>query len=487
MRFHHQLTVALVTVLQGLALMSLSVKADEPRAARRSPIRDSQVMSAAGSDEGQRVEYGHYESDGQDAADAIRPISAELAEAAVPEGYYPAESVVDDPAMYGEPAMYADPGMMPPGGAPSTMQPWPGISPYDHRFSQHTNENGLWMNYTNDGPRVWHGGVEFLWVGLQKINSDQQRIGHPFYRSSFTERLHRDLSPFTDNLSTAGIRPYLMFTDPDDSGAEVSAFWTGSPDESHLYSPDPLFPGASNAIAGNQAIPGLLPIEIARIDQERNIQGSSLYFNQALLAEVGAQSWGADATLITTPFLGRGANKVRMTYGVRYLDVRENLALVGYDTVNGRSRIESIVRSRLFGPQVGARWDLGGENLKLITQVKAGAMANFEKLVLNADNYGFDASGLQRLSRESEENRKLAPLLEFGFTAEMPLFSYLPVLKKTPILKDGIFRVGYTYTAVFNMQRPSGIITYADPLPRIDSDPTKWAIQWVNFGIDWKW
>ena len=484
MRFHHQFTVARLSVALGLVLAALPAGA---QGQGRSPIRDPQVMHASGADEAQAVEYGYYQTDGQDAADAIRPISGELAEAAYPESYpegYP-PGMVDESGAYGPMDPNLEMGMAPPGETPPGMQPWPGISPFDHRFSEHYNDNGLWMHNTNDSQRKWNGGIEFLWVGLQKINSDQQRIGYPIYRSSFTQRLHRDLSVFKDNMSAAGVRPYLMFTDPDDSGAEVSGFWTGSPDESHLFTPQGLFPGADNRIAGTQAIPGLLPIEIARINQETGVEGTPIFYNQALLAEYGAQAWGADATLITTPFLGRGANKVRMTYGMRYLDVRENLALVGFDTINGRSRIESIVRSRLFGPQIGARWDLGGENLKLITQGKAGVMANFEKLVVNADNYGFGANS--RIARESEENRHLSPLLEFSFTAEMPLFRHIPVLKRTPIVKDGIFRVGYTYTAVYMMQRPAGIVTYADPLPRIDSDPTKWSVQWVNFGIDWKW
>jgi hypothetical protein len=500
MRIHHQLTVTLAIVLAGLG----SARGQSPQAARRPVVKDSNVTHAAGEGPRGAVESGLYQTDGSDADSAIQPLSAEYAaEAYAPDdGYGPGEYASGEYPMDGgypmEPGHGGDPygagyGGDPaynyqrqPGEAPPGMQPWPGISPYDNTFSQHRQEKGLWFHDSNNGQRRWHGGFEYLNVGLEKISSDQQRIGYPIFRNSLSERLHRDLSPLKDNLRTNGIRAFAGWDNPDESGGEFSGFLTGSPDEQHLYAP--LSSGGTNfGFSGPGFIPGLLPIYIATINEQTGVEGRPLIFNQALLAEVHAQAWGADANLITTPLLGRGANKVRAVYGFRYLDVTEGLRLTGYDTLFGITTIESIVQSRMFGPQAGLRWDLGGSKLKLISQFKVGALGNFEKINLNATNYFLDGAAFPINSRLEGNNRRISPMLEFSFQAEAPLFGYLPVFKKIPVVRDGIFRIGYTYTATYLMNRPSGVITYADPAPRIDDDRTDYSVQWMNVGIDWKW
>jgi hypothetical protein len=494
MRIHHQLTVTLAIVLAGLS----SARGQSPQAARRPVYRDTNVTHAAGSGPRGVVEAGHYETDGSDADAAIQPLSAEYGAppddgtAEFMSGEYPM-----DPGYGADPYGYeaggyeygGDPAynyQRQPLDAPPGMQPWPGVSPYEHSFSQHRQEKGLWFHDSNNGQRRWHGGFEYLNVGLEKISSDQQRIGYPIFRNSGTERLHRDLSPFKDNLRTNGIRAFAGWDNPDESGGEFSGFLTGSPDEQHLYRPLPDG-GSGFFFTGFGIIPGFLPIVIQTINEETGTSDDFIYFNQALLAEVHAQAWGAETNLMTTPLMGRGSNKVRAVYGFRYLDVTESLRLTGYDTVDGITTIESIVQSRMFGPQAGLRWDLGGSKLKLISQFKVGALGNFEKVNLNATNYIPLISRRAVNVRAEENNRRISPLLEFSFQAEAPLFGYLPIFKKIPVVRDGIFRIGYTYTATYLMNRPSGVITYADPAPRIDDDRTDYSVQWVNVGIDWKW
>lgn len=489
MRIHHQLTVTLAIVLAGLS----SARGQSPQAARRPVHRDANVMHATGSGPAGVVEAGLYETDGSDADSAIQPLSAEYAADPAPgmaeysSGEYPM-----DPAYGADPYGYDSGGdpvynyQRQAGDVPPGMQPWPGVSPYDHTFSQHRQERGLWFHDSNNGQRRWHGGFEYLNVGLEKISSDQQRIGFPIHRNGQTERIHRDLSPFKDNLRTNGIRAFAGWDNPDESGGELSGFLTGSPDEQHLYRPLPSG-GAGFIFPGLGAIPGFLPIVIATINEQTGVEGGRLIFNQALLAETHAQAWGAEANLFTTPLMGRGSNKLRAVYGFRYLDINEGLRLTGYDTVFGITTIESIVQSRMFGPQAGLRWDVGGDKLKLTSQVKVGALGNFEKVNLNATNYLTESLLFPVNARLEENNRRISPLLEFSFQAEAPLFGYLPVFKKIPVVRDGIFRIGYTYTATYLMNRPSGVITYADPAPRIDDDRTDYSVQWVNVGIDWKW
>ena len=214
---------------------------------RRAPIRDSQVVAAQGYDADERVIPGSYDVEDGAVGGDITPISAELQEAAAPGsgmydtaipayaegmapgggypagGYYPPPGP-DDSLMYQRSPL--EQGQLPPG-----MQPWPGVSPYDHRFDQTVNRDGIWFRNIFDGPNKKYFGTELLLVSLRQVNRETQRIGYPVFRTTLSMNRHRDLAPMDGPLETTGLRLFAGIQMPDQSGAEASAFLTGDPDD----------------------------------------------------------------------------------------------------------------------------------------------------------------------------------------------------------------------------------------------------------------
>lgn len=57
------------------------------------------------------------------------------------------------------------------GGMPPGTQPWPGISPFENRFQQHRNNNGLWEVETNNGHREYVSSISWTSATLRRNDS----------------------------------------------------------------------------------------------------------------------------------------------------------------------------------------------------------------------------------------------------------------------------------------------------------------------------
>lgn len=378
-------------------------------------------------------------------------------------GYYA------EPAMFGEEygiAPYGDGGYYPPQQmmVPPDMQPWPDTSPFDHQFDQHRNLDGLWFNEFNSRGRRWHGGVEALWMWFQPPHATT-KIGLPFPANAQPPATQvKDLGVI-EELETAGVRPFIGYINPDDSGFEFNMFYLLEANESN-----------SDPDAGTFDRPG--EIRLRGLD---DMYSRSLRFNQTLHVDYDVQAYGAEAYWMTTPFMGREKSMLRLLVGGRYFGIDESMSIIGRDSINGTTVIDSTVQTQLGGPQAGVRWDLGGQSLKIITTAKFGALGAWVQRDLDARNYG----GVDTFQRH--RHSQIIPMIEVGVNVQMPLFQHVPILKKTPGFRNSIFRAGYSFTGLYLMQRPGLQIDYRDPIPLMDYNPTRLDISGANFALEWNW
>ena len=165
------------------------------------------------------------------------------------------------------------------------------------------------------------------------------------------------------------------------------------------------------------------------------------------------------------------------------------------------SYLNNVARSDLIGPEVGLRYDLGGEKFKLWGQTKFGVLANKERMVMDGDNIGmttrqtnFNTSTPEdaRPNRFSDRDRHshLSPVIEQSIFVEAPLFAKLPLLKRSRVLKDAYLRFGYTFLWIGEVARPYESVLWrghpAEGLyPSIDMERSKyWASNW-SWSINW--
>lgn len=435
-----------------------------------------------------------------------------------PYGQYPPEAAFAGP-----------PGGVVPGAGES--YPWPEVSPFDHRFDQVVQEEGLWTRFINDSPRKFSAGIDWMHIWYKKPggagNEPDKQIGFPVrlgttvtetplldeWQDTPTNFIYDPIMPIVepdriyrwsaieDDLDATGFQGFYSWEDPDETGAEIQGFYGG---KEHQEVDFPFQPRRRDSL--------IFADRSAVINRVKTFDGTlsevPLLFVTSLTATYDAQAWGAEANMITMPLLGRDSNRIRGYYGLRYLGVHERFDVVGVDerpdvfpltnrefsavfsgfggNYGGTTFIRTSVDSQLVGPQLGLRWDLGGDKFKLKSWIVGGPLANFNKTRIFVQNYGaVPGPGLN--ATIDEKHSSLSPLLELGIQGDMPLFGYIPLVNRIPVVRDGILRVGYRYTNVFLMDRPVDSITYGDPLPVIDSDPESWTVRSVNVGIRWDW
>jgi hypothetical protein len=389
-----------------------------------------------------------------------------------------------------------------PSGYPPSFNGYPGVSPYDHAYQQTRNQDGLWFEEWRDNVRQWEFGLEALAWRMRRPG--YERVGFPIPLTFFMQpttaagggagtavadpnlqnisRL-QDLGGIRDDLSSLGIRPRLGFTNADESGFEMSGFLLVEHQEELT-----LLLGTSPAPGLARRPPGVAAqtltlnyMEIPLVNLLTGQATTTLFFDRRGQVLYDSQAWGAEGQFFTTPLIGRSGNKVRGSYGLRYIGTREGLEIRLNDSLNGQTRVDAVVNSQLVGPEIGARWDLGGSRLRLTTYGKIGALVNTQRISLGASNYAGRDTALQ------EQHTKISPMIDIGLQSEFPLLQQLPLVNKVPGLRDGLFKVGYSYTAVWMMQRPASSITWADPMPVIDDDPQRWHMHGWNIGLNWNW
>jgi hypothetical protein len=337
-----------------------------------------------------------------------------------------------------------DPGMAVPyegGYLPPGLQPWPAISPFDHRFSQHVNRGGLWQYRENDSRNKFYFDVEY-WIARNKqpgtelignVRSDLRlnlptEIGDTIVvgpgsivdtdgTAQTGVRFRRAWQPFdTDQFSVhafdfgsrAGGRLRLGWMGPDDSGVEFSG-WSTFRATDHA-GPGRVFDGINLATLNTN-------LGSIALDDGNNLVGGAgryLHFDQAFSMYNMQQLYGADIDWMMTPVLEREKLKVRVLTGVRYMNVNERFSFLGRrstllytatdrtDSGIGeflpvdmaaigvqplQTDLTSQVVSNFVGPSLGLKYEIGGDAFKVWGVSKVTAAVNMHEFRLSGRGF----------------------------------------------------------------------------------------------------
>ncbi|MEX2286752.1 MAG: hypothetical protein WD648_06660 [Planctomycetaceae bacterium] len=403
-------------------------------------------------------------------------------------------------------------------GMPPQFQPWPGISPYDHRFQEHYSDRGLWFQNINDEPdKVFFSVDAYVasfrepaqrLIGAPNIDPDPVISNSPSsegviaWRSRFT----REEDTFNHFESAVGLQMRLGVIGADESGIELKGFWTGDFEDVNHF-------GALGA-GSNPALLTVLNPGIALDDGSDGGPGTNTNSVMDEFAEYtyGIQSAGASLTRWVTPFVKQRSFLVRRTYGIRYMGIEERFNVIGADSgfgylvpdppfvhpdpttvVPAVDRLQltmlSTTTTHLVGPEIGIQFEVGGDTLSLTSESKVGLMANRETMHLEGGGLGnhfFPGYTFTTFSRDRDHTH-VSPLFEQSLNFDFQAFEYVPFLNRMSLFEHASIRAGYTFIAVGQVVRPTDTIIYNAPPdnPGLTARRTHVYHNAWNFGIEW--
>ena len=465
---------------------------------------------------------------------------------------YPVD-VTDDPRIYQTAANRA-PDNSVPNAAPGSysgysneyganpVQPWPGVSPYDYSIDQtYHGDDGLWYRNRNNRQTRYYFGLDFYNAKLKRPKSGQPGgvVGSTIvnkdnaYEWTVREILSQpQFAPdkdFTDTFSTEqfgsdearpSLRTQFGAINADGSSWELAGFLAPGDEQTYYTGPTGLnrTPDFSASVGE-----GLATFNGAFVLTEVFPDLGSLPFDQGVIQTFDSKAWGGDLNYYTTP-LGddNGSSEFRASMGLRYLGLYENYGFQGSDSgfnerliwvPDGRvyqvspftTRVQSKLMSNLVGPQVGMKWSIGGDTLKLTTEAKGSLAVNFEENELNYSAYGLQPNnnliaadsplfgfpnsnlrpGDRRQGREKKVDIDFAPVFEASIMAELSIMQHLPVLNKLPGMRESKFRFGYAYTQAWRIKRAAQAVTYNAPYPILNDDRESWNVGGWTAGFVW--
>lgn len=404
---------------------------------------------------------------------------------------------------------------------PAEFDPWPNVSPYDNNFVQHLNVDGLWVAEQNNEPIRSSLTLESL---VSRFKRPEQRLVGSFGAPRMEGDVFSPIdlgafwapaagSPFIVPLAVSqvqegdpiapGIRAVWAQTHPDGSGVELSGYWSN----------DSTFVFRRGFNLANEGEPETLRIT-AGIPLDDGMGGSTVPYDEFFEITHNSEAFEANLQWLMSRAWTLGSLEIQPTYGLRYLFIRERFWFQGRDSglavaffpdgtpdlsvdpvpivPSFDSYLRSAVRSHLVGPQVGVRYGMGGELLKITGSSLFGILANREEITLhgNAIGDGYRPAFMQESPFwDKRVHTHVSPMLEQTVNADMKLFGVIPILRRLPILEEAKLRVGYSITGVWEVARPGSTIFWQGlpRYPRIQEIREKWYIQSWHFGIHWEY
>ena len=168
------------------------------------------------------------------------------------------------------------------------------------------------------------------------------------------------------------------------------------------------------------------------------------------------------------------------------------------------SVLQNEVHSYLAGPEVGISYEVGGNKaFRVGGSTVFGLLVNHQRIALDGDNIFVTTREGDLLPKTPENARpnqfsskanhnSVSPMLEQQIYIEGPFFNYVPVLRRSPILRAANFRAGYTLTVIGELSRASDSIIWQgnpsqDLFPQIKTDRSTWRSDSLNLGVSWAW
>ncbi len=183
-----------------------------------------------------------------------------------------------------------------------------------------------------------------------------------------------------------------------------------------------------------------------------------------------------------------------------------------------RAYLNSNVVSDLGGPEAGFHYILGdSRGISITGSTKVGALFNYERMNLSGDNIGnhmavdlitgpdpttglftptdmFDTNNIagptQNAFSDSKSSTHVSPMFEQSLTAEVPIFSRVPVLKNVRQLEGAKFRLGWTYLFISEVADPLQSVRWqsnpqAGLFPSLQTERDNFSQNTFSFGVNW--
>ena len=244
------------------------------------------------------------------------------------------------------------------------------------------------------------------------------------------------------------------------------------------------------------------------IDETMNFNGISTLLSY----DSGAATRDADTPVNTKVFLpNTGVIPTTTTIGTY-------TAPIGLDDLLVISYIKSQVVTNLYGPELGFHYEMGRKKgIHFSGATRAALMFNSETLRLSGDNIGnfmgvevlpdpitganifgrlYNTTTRQGASlnafNDIETGTHLSPLLEQTFTAEIPIFDRIPVLRNVNILEEAKLSIGWTGLFIGEISDPNKSINYtSSPISNeflsIKPGHTNFIQNTFNVGVNWNY
>ncbi len=350
--------------------------------------------------------------------------------------------------------------------------------------------------------------------------------------------------------TVGGIKGNLGFFNEDDTGVIATAWWGGEGGRDFARGAEyingirvnqalTLQLGGQNLTPTNGNIPLYNGEPFEGVDFG---DGSTAKYDVLYSVKNTTQAAGANFNIYQQPVYRTDAVKLRTLYGMRYTYIGEGFHFRGIDsgfnynitgltatstgggtsttTYTGRpvstslqrlydqytATLNNTVESHIAGPEIGLRFDLGGprSGFKMYGETNLGIAVNNEHIHLYGDNIGdplfdvrFNGNTTPRMLDEgnrSEFNSKkntthVSPMFQQSIFGEFAILDVIPVIKNMSMFEYATFRVGYTFSWVGEVSRPTETINWQGfPLyPEIGNKRSSWWANQVSFALDWEY
>jgi len=374
-----------------------------------------------------------------------------------------------------------------PMGPPPGAHPWPRISPFEHRYSEHRNEGGLWFWRNNNAPRKYFASLSAMLFRLKHpekgLFGDQtvssalgpNPLGRPVVpigtRNAAGERV------FANPFKTEGVRAQWGFWDADDTGFEMVGWWASQVRHDFDAFDDTFDPFNPPAFAARGFA---VPVNNGTAPTALTFDGSfSLHYRQMAV--------NANASrLMRSIWEWNEAIKVRPLWGARYTFVREGMFFSGFQFTDSVAPFQTVldndISTHLFGPEVGLHTSIGNDVLKITLGTRFILYINHERQRLNGLGWVDVASqgpALGQLPFNEERNSThVSPAFEQTVHFESHIFRLIPWLNRMKFFRNAKLRGGITYLDIGEVARPGGSVRYNSfPLtPTLKTERSKYSV-----------
>ncbi len=308
------------------------------------------------------------------------------------------------------------------------------------------------------------------------------------------------------------------FTEPSDEGLNLTGWYTNQAHWSYSRGFNASVQDVVNQSNSSNGMPlaitNALPINDGLPDGPNGkVNGAYVPYDRFFGLDYTSSGAGGNVNWNFTPLMRGDWYKLAPTAGIQALFIGETFTFNGaasggtvtFNTPPGledpttyvqtvapfAAQIRSDIKSYLFGPQAGIKFEIGGDNFKILGNSQFGLSMNNERILLTSRGVGDGFSPFyDRTSRFSERQNHivLSPTTTQQVTAQARIFQYIPVVRKIHFLEQATFRLGYQINVAYNVQRPNRTIQYNGfPLiPAIRTDQaTNWYTESFNFGVHW--